>query len=240
MADVEAWEKVLDLALQRVAEAKRKKALKKVGELVVKGNPIQPQRKIRGGQGFSNAEDAMLENVLYFARMFGNKGRDKVRSFMINVRESKEQMGVENGTKSTCQSLREMIDIIDKDERARVENAASILLSCIHSTNLHRVFRKMCLEMGDPKTDIYQELIELGLCSPEDNTSDGDKGEKVTFVGRGRGPVTVIKAYYLHVKKGFSMDEAMKIRKDSSKAVNNARANFQAKLNTARDNHKLE
>ncbi len=200
----------------------------------------QPSRQARRGnrsdqwQAASDPKSVQVatENqVLYFCRMFGKPGRQRLRDILRSIRQHQsegkllsDQSEIHNGLEHGSRSLREWIDSVQRQDQARTVELGVAFQRYLLGAQQYEKWRALLQAAEDPSSETYTQMHALGLTTSQ-----------------GRDVRTNVKAYFLNYTKGFDIREAAAKEADmTNPELAKARNSLQNTIATGRTYYVLQ
>ena len=145
-----------------------------------------------------SVQAAMENQVLYFCRVFGKPGRQRLRDILRTVRQHQsegeliiDQAETQYGLKNGSRSLREWITSIQQQDQARKAELGKPFQRYLLSAQQYEKWIALLQAAEDPRSETSTKMYALGLTTSQ-----------------GRDVRTNVKAYFLNVTRGFDIREA--------------------------------
>ena len=142
---------------------------------------------------------AVIENqLLYFCRVFGKPGRQRLRDILRTVRQHQnegklisDQAETRYGLEHSSRSLREWIKSIQQQDQARKVELGITFQRYLLSAQQYEKWMALRQDAEDPGSETSTKMHALGLTTSQ-----------------GRDSRTNVKAYFLNITQGFNIGEA--------------------------------
>ncbi len=165
------------------------------------GQTQQSNRLDQAGaaSGWSAYTQATIENqVLYFCRVFGKPGRQRLRDILRSIRQHQsegkligDQAETQHGLEQGSRLLREWITSIQQQDQARKVELGVAFQKYLLSAQQYEKWMALLQAAEDPRSETSAKMHALGLTTSQ-----------------GRDVRTNVKAYFLNVTRGFDIREA--------------------------------
>ena len=174
--------------------------------------------------------DRIEDQVLYFCQVFGKAGMKRLSDFVKAVRQS-QQDGAATWTRSESQgasdngsvALWDWIRSVELQDQTYTDELGATLKRYLHGYRQYQSYQKLLNNAEDPGTETYQKMHRLGFTN-----------------GPGRDVRTNVKAYFLHITRGFSIEDATAKQKDmKDPELKQARKKLQNSIETGSTYYKL-